>query len=280
MIIDTHTHFYDPARPEGVPWPPKDNELLYRTVLPQAYKDVAIPEGITGTVVVEASNRLEDNQWILDLADQEPFVVGFVGHVEPGDDAFARHLTRFAADPRFCGIRCGAGYFLEPPTARFLTDVQNLAERGLVLDVLVRLAQLDNVIAVAKALPSLRIVVNHIAHMPIDGGSVARNWQDAYRRLAAEPEIRMKVSALPEQCTVQPAPSTTEVYHPTLDVLWATFGEDRLIYGSNWPVCERAGTFEIGINACKAYLEDKGDAAYEKFFHQNAANAYRWPNAL
>ena len=68
MIIDTHTHFYDPTRPQGVPWPPKENQLLYRTVLPADAQALAAPVGVTGTVVVEASAWLEDNQWILDLA--------------------------------------------------------------------------------------------------------------------------------------------------------------------------------------------------------------------
>ena len=88
MIIDTHTHFYDPSRPEGVPWPGPDNELLYRTVLPADYRQFAEPEGVTGTVVVEASGWLEDNQWILDLAEEDPFIVGLVGHIDPARPEF------------------------------------------------------------------------------------------------------------------------------------------------------------------------------------------------
>ena len=72
MIIDTHTHFYDPTRPEGVPWPNPDDDVLYRRVMPDDYKALAVPEGATGTVVVEASKWLDDNQWILDLAADEP----------------------------------------------------------------------------------------------------------------------------------------------------------------------------------------------------------------
>ena len=78
MIIDTHTHFYDPTRPQGVPWPGPDEELLYRRVLPEDHRALAAPEGVTGTVVVEASAWLEDNQWILDLAAQTPWIVGLV----------------------------------------------------------------------------------------------------------------------------------------------------------------------------------------------------------
>ena len=74
MIIDTHTHFGDPARPK---------EDLYRTQLPETYKAVAIPEGITGTVVTESSQDVEDNQWTLDQADKDPFIVGLIGHLDP-----------------------------------------------------------------------------------------------------------------------------------------------------------------------------------------------------
>ena len=81
MIVDTHTHFYDPARPQGVPWPSPGEEHLYRTVLPRHYKALAEPEGVTATVVVEASPWVEDNQWILDLAAADPFIVGLVGHL-------------------------------------------------------------------------------------------------------------------------------------------------------------------------------------------------------
>ena len=96
MIVDTHTHFYDPYRPEGVPWPPQDNSLLYRRVLPDDYKAVALTEGVTGTVVVEASEWVEDNRWILELAATEPFIVGFVGNLDPESDDFERHLASLA----------------------------------------------------------------------------------------------------------------------------------------------------------------------------------------
>ena len=126
MIIDTHTHFYDPSRPQGVPWPGPDGGQLYRTVLPEHYRALAEPEGVTGTVVVEASAWLDDNQWILDLAEIDPFIVGLVGHIDPSRDAFADELARYADHPRFCGIRCGSGYFNAAPNDEFLRDMELL----------------------------------------------------------------------------------------------------------------------------------------------------------
>ena len=108
-IIDTHTHFYDPTRAGGVPWPGKGDALLYRPTLPADYRAQPVPQPVTATVVVEASPLFEDNQWILDLAARDKFIVGFVGHLKPGEDAFAGHLKRFAANPLYRGIRVSEG---------------------------------------------------------------------------------------------------------------------------------------------------------------------------
>ena len=136
MIIDTHTHFYDPTRPEGVPWPNPNDEVLYRRVMPEDYKALAVPEGATGTVVVEASKWLEDNQWILDLAAEEPFIVGFVGHLEPTAD-FEDNLNRFSANPLFRGIRLGGGHLQAIGDRTFLASIEKLAAKELTLDLLI-----------------------------------------------------------------------------------------------------------------------------------------------
>ena len=102
--IDCHPHFYDPSRSEGVPWPgPKSP--LYRTVLPKHLRALPKPRALTGTVVVEASGWVEDNQWLLDLAKDDPFIVGIVGNLRPGTEGFQKHLNRFAANPLYRGIR-------------------------------------------------------------------------------------------------------------------------------------------------------------------------------
>src|SRR2546427_8882723 len=91
-IIDTHTHFYDPTRPQGVLWPSKTEPLLYRRTLPEDFRYVVQEWRVTGTIVVEASPWLEDNQWLLDLAKENPLIVGIVGHLEPGRPAFKDQL--------------------------------------------------------------------------------------------------------------------------------------------------------------------------------------------
>ena len=187
MIIDTHTHFYDPTRPEGVPWPPADNELLYRTVLPEHHRALAAPEGVTGTVVVEASAWLADNQWILDLAADDPWIVGLVGHVDPNREDFKSDIDRLAGNALFRGIRCGGGYFADLEAGSFLADMEHLVARDLNLDALVGPADLAQVVELARRLPELRIVINHCGGVGADGGDPDPAWLDA---IAKRPSSR------------------------------------------------------------------------------------------
>jgi L-fuconolactonase len=120
------------------------------------------------------------------------------------------------------------------------------------------------------------VVVDHILHMPVDGGALDPAWLERYRRAAELPNVYMKVSAMMEQSTVQPAPAGVEFYRPTLDALWHTFGPDRLLYGSNWPVSARAGrSYAEYLNVVKCYFAEKGEEASGKYFWRNAEAAYR-----
>ena len=289
MIVDTHTHFYDPARPQGVPWPSPGEEHLYRTVLPRHYKALAEPEGVTATVVVEASPWVEDNQWILDLAAADPFIVGLVGHLDPGSEDFARQLDRFGENPLFRGIRLGAfsaGSLLGPEGrrdhfaglegARILADLATLAQKDMALDVLAGHEHLEGVGEVARRLPELRIVINHVAQARIDGKAPDPSWLESMQRAAEHPQVYCKVSGLMESSLVRPAPAAVEFYLPVLDALWEAFGEDRLIYGSNWPVSEPSGTYAQVQGIVSSYFNAKGGEAADKYFYKNSRAAYKW----
>ena len=234
MIIDTHTHFYDPTRPEGVPWPNPNDEVLYRRVMPEDYKALAVREGVTGTVVVEASKWLADNQWILDLAAEEPFIVGFVGHLEPTTD-FEDNLNRFSENPLFRGIRLGSGHLRAIGDPTFLASIEKLAAKALTLDLLINPEALSILPTLVEHTPEMRIVINHIAGARISEAPPDSGWVSAIREVARYPNIYCKVSGLAEHTGQIPAPTDVAYYAPTVDVLWDAFGEDRLIYGSNWP---------------------------------------------
>jgi L-fuconolactonase len=278
-IIDTHTHFYDPARERGVPWPAKTDSLLHRTVLPKHYRALQVPQKVDGTVVVEASPLVEDNQWILDLAKDDPFIVGLVGNLPVGTPEFRGHLKRFAQNPLFRGIRV-RGVSLKDGLDRavFVDDLKALADAGLALDVPSQADAVAQTARLARAVPGLRIVVNHVAGARIEGRAPAPEWLQLIRDCAAQPKVFMKVSGLVEgtRRTNGDAPADAAFYRATLDALWSAFGAERLIYGSNWPVSERFAPLDRVEQIALDYFRAKGQAALDRVFGQNAQTAYRW----
>lgn len=275
MIIDAHTHFYDPGRPEGVPWPSRDDGLLYRTVLPEHLRAVAGRLEVTGTVAVEASPWLEDNQWVLDLARNEPFIVGFVGNLDPLSPDFERNLTRFSADPVFRGIRLGFPPDADGELDGLLPGIEMLVQRNLALDWMAGPDDLARAGLVASRFPELRLVIDHVAHVPVTGEVPDARWVDGIRALAKFPNVYCKVSALAELARTHPAPCDPGYYLPVLDALWNAFGESRLLYGSNWPVCERAAPYEAVIRIVAGFFGAMGEEVSKRFFHKNAAAAYQ-----
>lgn len=275
-IIDTHTHFYDPSRPGGVPWPAQGSKL-YRTVLPADWLAVAAPHGVRETVVVEASKLVEDNQWILDLAAKEKSIVGFVGHLDPGAE-FAAHLQRFAANPIFRGIRWSGNFLLDASMSdKVRSGAKLLAEHGLELDLNGGPNYLPHAAKLAAEVPELRVLINHLGASG-DPQSLQPEWKENIRAIAKQPNTFMKVSALVEQVKGEPgqAPRDTAYYLPILDHLWESFGPDRLIYGSNWPVSDRGATYDVVFKIVDEYFRAKGSEACEKYFWKNSQTAYRW----
>jgi predicted TIM-barrel fold metal-dependent hydrolase len=279
-IVDTHTHFYDPTRPQGVPWPAKTDAVLYRPVLPAEYRQMTEPLGVVGTIVVEASAWVEDNQWVLDLAEKEPFLLGLVGNLPPGSEAFREHFPRLVKQPRFRGIRVNAGPLgqnIDNPA--FLADLKKLAETDRELDVNGRPDLLPLATKLAEKLPDLRIVINHLANVRIDGDKLDADWLKGIDAAAKHSRVFMKVSALVEGAAQggRTAPTDPAYYRPVLDAMWRAFGDDRVIYGSNWPVSARAASYQVVQTIVQEYVKDRGPEATEKFFRGNAQKAYQWP---
>ena len=276
-IIDTHTHFYDPTRPQGVPWPDKGTKL-YRKVMPSDWRAQALPHHIRATIVIEASPWLEDNQWVLDLAANEQSILGCVGNLDPTDAHFAKHLGRFAANPLFCGIRWrGELISQEKNQPAVLAAARLLSSRGLSLDLNGPANTLPQAIKLAADVPDLRIVIDHLGS-PGDPIALNPSWKNDIQKLARHPHVFMKVSALVEQmdCAEGQAPTDVAYYLPILDHLWQTFGPDRLIYGSNWPVSDKGASYSTVFNIVDSYFTSKGAEARENYFWKNSLAAYRW----
>ncbi|MCW5559551.1 MAG: amidohydrolase family protein, partial [Verrucomicrobiae bacterium] len=229
-ILDTHTHFYDPSRRQGVPWPDRADPVLYRTVMPDEFKALATPLGVTGTVVVEASAWVEDNDWLLELADREPFLTAVVGNLVPGHPRFRSDLERLSRHPRFCGIRIGSAPLqaaLEGGSTR--EDLHRLANLGGALDLLIPPEQLPDAARLGRAIPDLRIIVDHCGNVPV-GSPPPSEWTAGLAACHYAPNVFMKVSGLVEGTRRYggQAPTDPGFYVPVLDALWHPFGEDSV----------------------------------------------------
>ncbi len=274
-VIDAHTHFYDPTRPQGVPWPGKGNAALYRRVLPADYKELAKPHGVTGTVVVEASPWVDDNRWLLELAKDEPFVTGVVGRLLPADADFAANLARFAKDPLFRGVRITGNEVRDAlRTPAHLDSLKALSDAGLTLDVNGGTDTLLLVPALAEKLPKLHVVLNHLANVAVDGKEPLAAWTKAMAA-AAGPTVWCKLSGLVEGSGKKDrkAPTDAAFFRPVLEAAWAGFGADKLLFGSNWPVSDQYAPFANVIGLAADYAKGKG--AFDKVFGGNATAAYR-----
>ena len=277
-IIDTHAHFYDPTRPQGVPWPSKDNALLYHTTLPKTYRAQPVPQRVDGVVVVEASTWVEDNQWILDMATHDPFIVGLVGNLPLGTPECAGHLKRFAAHPVFCGVRVRDGSFEQLLGERaFINDLRDAAERGLSFDVHFPLSWVAPSVRLAQLVPNLRLIVNHAADADVTDREPRAEWQRLMEKLSAHPQVFMKVSGLVEGTKRRKgdAPTDVDFYRPVLDILWKLFGADRLVYASNWPVSGYNAPLGRVQQIAMSYFAEKGQAVLDKVFWKNSQAAYR-----
>lgn len=282
-IIDTHIHFWQTSRPGGVPWPTPDEGPIFRDVLPPEYNALAKPNGVVKAVVVEASGIVEDNQWILDLVKGDPFYFAFVGNLEIGAPTFTADLARFAADPRFVGIR---GYLTGPAegitlSAAQLTNLRDLAARGMTLDIISRGTKNPKaqVKALCTAVPNLRIIIDHLGGAkgppPVDA-----TWESEIRGLASAcPNVHMKFSSFYDMYApgdvVFASPTDLASYKAHFDVLMSAFGADRLVWASNWPVIMLHGSFEAQIAIAEQYLAPLGTAVRDKVMFRNALAFYR-----
>lgn len=266
-LIDTHVHFYDPTRPAGVPWPsPKDTEL-YRPILPGEFRELTRSHGVEGVIVVEASKWFADNQWVLDLAKQDPLILGLVGNIAPEQPEFVAQLDHLATHPLFLGLR------MNNPTLD--ADLTRFAQCDKVLDVIACWEILPQILKITEALPSLRIVLEHfnLDFSPVP--ETAAEQHRLLREVAQAPNIFAKISNVLRKQDGQLVPEP-KAYSESLQELWELFGEDRLLFGSNWPVSNRVGPYEVLLHVVSDFFTRKGPLAAVNYFSANSHRIYRW----
>jgi predicted TIM-barrel fold metal-dependent hydrolase len=280
-IIDTHIHLFDPTRPQGVPWPAKNNTVLYQPALPGRYRKLVEPLGVVGAIEVEASPWLEDNQWVLDVAAGDSIIVGTVGNLEPGKPDFGKHLERFHRNELFRGIRYGNlwGRILGTEIGReqFIADLRLLSEAGLALDTANPNPDLlEAVVLLTDAVPELRVVIDHLPQMRVpEDPATAHKTQAALDELGRRPQVYVKISEVFRRVDGN-VPRELNFYRDTLDRITGIFGEDRVLYGSDWPNSDQWRPYGDVLGLVQEYFAGKSTLAAEKYFWKNSVAAYRW----
>lgn len=279
-IIDCHVHLWDINRPEGLGWIKKDDTVLYRNFLPKDHEPIAAANLVSGIVVVQAGQSLPDNQWNLDItAHNKTLYRGVIGNLSKviGTPEFAPLFAKLSDDTRYVGYRL-SGRYQETLTDAFYRDLQRTADKGRAVEFLPGEYSLEAIAEIARRVPNLRIILDHFGGVKLNGSPLDPKWVAALRATAEHKNVFCKVSALYGRVEKQPAPQDIAFYSPVLDLAFDCFGEDRLIFGSDWPVTETTGDYASVLKLTKAYLDRKGRGVSEKLFHKNAAAFYRVPD--
>jgi predicted TIM-barrel fold metal-dependent hydrolase len=247
--------------------------------MPKDYRAIQVPRPVTGTVVVEASPWVQDNQRELDLATKDRFIVGFVVKLPFGVKDFAGHLKRLAANKLFRGIRL-RGRKLEGvlDDEGFVNDLKLVADHNLSLDLVGGIEILPFANRLAETIPDLRMIIDHLAGVVVNGEPPPTEWLDNMRALERRPKIFCKVSGLVEGTGRRDgtAPREVEYYHPILDAMTKMFTPERLIYASNWPVSERFAPLGVVQGIVAEYFRSHGSGAEQQVFSMSSQAAYRW----
>ncbi|HET7085513.1 MAG TPA: amidohydrolase family protein [Rhizomicrobium sp.] len=278
-IIDTHVHLFDPRRPQGVPYSGPRGQPP-QLALPDIYHGLAAPTGIVGAVVVEASPWVEDNLWILERAASDPLFVGVVGSLQPDKPDFAQFLERFAKDPLWRGIRYARVWVMDQGKAvlkpGIVDGLKLLAQADLSLDMAnPSIDLLRGALLVADAVPDLRVIMDHMPQFdPTPDNQAA--YDQLITDLAAHPNFFVKLSQVIHPNSQGVISPDLASYQARLDRLTAAFGEDRIMFGSNWPETVGKATIAQSVALMRSYFSGKSRAQAEKYFWRNSLHIYKW----
>ncbi len=253
MRIDAHQHFwvYNPAQYD---WIDESMAVLRRDFLPGDLKPELAQAGFDGCVAVEARQTIEETRWLLELAASSPFILGVVGWVDLQSAQLHSQLQDLARNPKLVGVRHVVQgepddrFMLRP---EFLRGISMLEEFGLTYDILIFTKHLPVAAEVVRQFPRQRFVLDHMAKPPIKSGSL-EPWTRGMQTLAAFPNVYCKVSGLVTEADWQHWKRAD--LKPYLDVAFECFGPERLMIGSDWPVCKVAASYPTVMGEVVDYL--------------------------
>jgi L-fuconolactonase len=274
MIIDAHQHFWSLGRGDYA-FPRPDDPTLYRDFLPADLQPILASAGVDATVVVQATDTLEETAYLLRLAEETPFVAGVVGWCDPRAPETVDRLQALPGSKRLVGVRPmlqrydDVDWLLGDPSLRTL---ERLADLRWSFDALVDVRHLAVLREICARVPRLRVVVNHMGK-PWRYPDRISDWAAGMRVLSGLPGCFVKVSGFPFAAGSHPPGGELA---DLVGKLRAWFGVDRLMWGSDWPVVQREGGYPLALAAIQALVPERDTDAV---FGRNAASFYGLPEA-
>jgi L-fuconolactonase len=273
LKIDAHQHFwkFDPVRDS---WITDDMEVIRRDFLPQDLMHILMHNHIEGCIAVQASQTEKENQFLLDLAATNPFIKGIVGWVNLQADDVEERLKYYSKHDKMVGFR----HVLQGEPQRdlmlnpeFTRGIALLNKYGFTYDVLIFPDQLTYADELAARFPDQPFVIDHIAKPDMKNKEVAE-WENNIREVAKNPNVYCKVSGMVTEAHWYAWEE--EDFKPYMDVVFDAFGVDRLMFGSDWPVCMVAGGYNRVIKMVRHYVAHLTDKEKMMFWGGNAIKFY------
>ena len=273
MRLDAHQHFwrYDPAHHV---WMTDAMGALRRDHLPEDLAPLLRATGFEGTVAVQARQMIEETEWLLALADQHAFIRGVVGWVDLRSPDLGAQLKRLGANPKLVGVRHvvhdepDEDFMLRP---EFRRGIARLADAGLTYDLLLRPPHLKAAILLVDELKHQPFVLDHIAKPGVGEASLS-SWKEDVLRLAERPNVFCKLSGLVTEADWNAW--RPDDFRPALDVVLEAFGAERVMIGSDWPVCTLAADYATTMGVVMDFVRQLEASEQAGILGGNCARFY------
>jgi L-fuconolactonase len=274
MRIDSHQHFWKYNRVRDA-WITDDMKVIQRDFFPADLLPECTANQINATIAVQADQSESETLFLLELAEGNSFITGVVGWVDLCSANVAERLHYFSRYKKLCGFRHVAQ--AEPDDrflvrGDFLRGIRGLREWDFTYDILVYPKQLPAAMELVAAVDDQKFVIDHLAKPEIKT-SKKKEWESLMRQIAQNPNVYCKVSGMVTEADWRSWKK--EDFWPYLDVVFDAFGTNRLMFGSDWPVCLVAASYGQVVGLVEEYLARHVPSAVEKIFGENAARFYR-----